>query len=167
MRAVGAILLVAACGGIGFGWTARQKKRIALLEALRAAIQGLGTELTQRGTPLPEILEAEARRGGLLAGPMAQLAEALRQGTPMSQAAAPMTKALSESWELPQAAQAVAELCQLLGRYDAPTQGAACARAAARLEQIGEEQRQVLLEKGKLYHTVPLALGTMAALVIW
>ncbi len=167
MRALGAILLVVACGGVGFGWTLRQKQRIALLEALRAAVQGIGTELTQRGTPLPEILEGEARRSDLLAEGLSQLAKELRRGKPVVQAAAPLLEALSGRWELPQAAQTMEELCQRLGRYDAPTQGDACVRAAARLEQIGEEQQRVLLEKGRLYHTVPLALGAMAALVIW
>lgn len=166
MRALGALLILFACGGIGLGWTARQKGKIALLEALRSSVEALGTELTQRGTPLPEILEKEARRGGRLAACCARLAEALRQGTGMARAAEPFLERLEEL-ELAQAVLPLAELCQVLGRYDAPTQGAACGRCALRLEALEEEQRRLLQEKGRLYHTVPLALGAMAALVIW
>lgn len=157
MRWLGALLMVAACGGMGFAWTGALRRKLALLERLCSLLRRLQTELSQRGTPLPQLAEQLG-----LAAP----AEQLRSGRTALSVAAPYLERLEKNWDLSETARTLEELARVLGRYDGGTQAAACGHAIGQLEVQRDALARELQEKGKLYHTVPLALGLMAALVV-
>lgn len=158
MKWLGAILLVAAGGAVGVGKTAAIRRHIALLEELTALIANICTELRQRGTPLPDILEKH-RASGL---PLEIWAKGLRAGRTVLQTIEPFLLSLE-----PDCGRVLFDLCAVLGRYDSETQARACDHAVQLLEGQTENLRRQLSEKGRLYHTVPLTLGLMAAVALF
>ena len=144
MRWLGALLLVGACGGMGLAKTGNLRRRIALLDSLLENLRQLQTELLQRNPPLPEILKQLGQPA---------LAENVRRGMTMGQAARPLLQRLEQ-------------LCGSLGRYDSCTQAQACVYALQQLQEQREALSRELAEKGNLYRTVPLAFGLMAALAV-
>lgn len=158
MKWLGAALLVFAGGVAGFGKTAAIRRQIALLEEVITFILHIRTELRQRGTPLPDILETYPAA----CLPLAVWTEQLRKGRSVLQAAEPWLNTLD-----PEAGRVLFDLCGTLGRYDGETQALACEHAAGLLTLQTDELRRQLQEKGRLYHTVPLTLGLMAALALF
>jgi stage III sporulation protein AB len=155
VRWLGALLLVGACGGIGLAKTGNLRRRIALLDSLLENLRQLQTELLQRNPPLPDLLEQLEQPA---------LAENVRRGMTMGQAAKPLLQRLEG--ELPKTAQTLEQLCCSLGRYDSGTQAQACVHALQQLQEQREALSRELAEKGNLYRTVPLAFGLMAALAV-
>lgn len=158
MKWLGAALLVFAGGVAGFGKTAAIRRQIALLEEVITFILHIRTELRQRGTPLPDILETYPAE----CLPLAVWTEQLRKGRSVLQAAEPWLNTLD-----PEAGRVLFDLCGTLGRYDGETQALACEHAVGLLALQTDELRRQLQEKGRLYHTVPLTLGLMAALALF
>ncbi len=159
MKWLGALLLLGAGGAAGFGRVAAIRREIALLEELAAFLRYLRDELTQRGTPLPDILRSGGDRPHL---PLAALEKRLRAGKTASEAL--RAQGLPPERET---TRILEELCMVLGRYDGATQGAACDRAIGRLDTRRGALTRQLEEKGSVYRAVPLALGLMAALVLF
>lgn len=155
MRWLGALLLVGACGSVGLKKIGGLRRRIALLDSLCQQLRQLQTELLQRNTPMPDLLEQ-------LGQP--QLAAGMRQGMTAQAAARPLLQKLEG--ELPQSARTLEGLSGILGRYDGETQARACHHALQQLEAQREAFARELAEKGNLYRTVPLAFGLMAALAV-
>lgn len=160
MRWLGALLLTGACGSVGLLRVATLKRKITLLEWLCALLRRVQTELAQRSTPLPDILEQTGQPA------LAALGADLRSGMTASAAARPWLQALAEERGLPQSARTLEELTAVLGRYDSHTQAAACGHALSQLEAQQSALSRELAEKGNLYRTVPLAFGLMAALAV-
>lgn len=157
MKAVGAVLVIGACVLCGFGWTGTMRRKIGILEKLCSGLQRMETDLRQRSRPLTEMMEQEG---------LPELAGQLREGKLFSQAAEPLVKKLEHLFGTGEAVAAVRELAWSLGRYDCTTQAEACKRACSRLEACKGQIEQELLEKQRLYHTIPIALGCMVLLVI-
>jgi hypothetical protein len=109
----------------------------------------------QRNPPLPDLLEQLGQPA---------LAENVRRGMTMGQAARPLLQRLEG--ELPKTAQTLEQLCGSLGRYDSGTQAQACAHALQQLQEQRDTLSRELAENGNLYRTVPLAFGLMAALAV-
>lgn len=158
MKWLGAALLVLAGGVVGFGKTASIRRQIDLLDEVITLILHIRTELRQRGTPLPDILESY--RAARL--PLSVWAAQLRTGRNVLQAAEPWLNTLE-----PATGRVLFDLFGALGRYDSETQAQACDHAARLLSLQADELRSQLQEKGRLYHTVPLTLGLMAALALF
>ena len=55
MKILGAVLVVLACGGMGFIRTGRLSRQITHLDMLCMQVRFMQTELCQRGTSLPEL----------------------------------------------------------------------------------------------------------------
>lgn len=159
MKWLGALLLLGAGAAVGFGRVAAIRRELDLLEELAAFLRYLRDELTQRGTPLPDILRNGGDRPHL---PLAALEKRLRAGQTASEAL--RAQGLPPERET---TRILEELCTVLGRYDSATQGAACDRAIGRLEARHGALTRQLEEKGSVYQAVPLALGLMAALVLF
>lgn len=155
MRWLGALLLVGACGSVGWQKTGGLRRKIALLDGLCRQLRQMENELLQRGTPLPDLMEQLGH---------SPMAARLRSGMTARAAAQPMLEKLAG--ELPQTARTMEDLWAVLGRYDGPTQARACGHALRELEAQKEALSRELAEKGNLYRAVPLAFGLMAALAV-
>lgn len=160
MKILGAVLVVLACGGTGFIRTGRLSRQITQLDMLCMQVWFIQTELCQRGAPLPEVFrQAEDTY-------LRQIADELRNGKLLHEAARPFLQHIERGYRLSQGAKSMERLFHVLGRYDSITQAAACNRALEELEKQKATIQQELSEKGRLYRTVPLAFGLMVALAV-
>lgn len=111
-KILGAMMIVAACGGMGFSLAAAHKQRERMLQQLITAVQFMACELQYRQTALPQLMAMTARQsGGQIARIFAAMATELeRQVAP--DAACCMAAALASVPGLP---AVVKEKLQLLG----------------------------------------------------
>ena len=158
MKWLGAFFLIFSGAAVGFGKTAAIRRRIVLFERLTTLLFRIQTELRQRGTPLPDILE-NCSSDHL---PLKTWAKELRAGRTVLQAVSPWLNRLDAD-----PGHILTELCTVLGRYDCETQACACDRAIQLLEGQACDLRRQISEQGRLYHTVPLTLGLVAAVALF
>ncbi len=77
---VGAIFVVAGCGGFGFSLAASHRREIQLLRHLNICIQYMQSELKYRLTPLPDLCKQAGKEcGGVLKAVFCDLSRELEQ----------------------------------------------------------------------------------------
>ena len=145
---IGALLVIAGCGGVGFTMAASYKREERCLRALIRALDFMTCELQFRLTPLPDLCRAAGKECG---GPAGQALTALAlelESQICPDADSCMYAALSKMENLPAAtAEALGQLGKSLGRFDlnGQLQGIEqvrvhCRRALSELE-AGRDQR--------------------------
>lgn len=162
---IGAIFVLAACGGFGFSIAHSYRQRERSLQQLLNTLDMMSSELEYRLTPLPELSRKAARASsGVLRDVFLNLTRELDwQSEP--DAGSCMRSAMEKCHDLPVCLRRPLRLLgQTLGRFDLPGQlqgikasQDVCRRELARLEQ----NRDVRLRS---YQTLGLCAG--AALVI-
>ena len=167
LRLLGAALLVAGCGGLGFSAAGRLARRVGVLRALLGALEGMERELSFRLTPMPELLERAAESpppaGELFARCRARLDELGER---------PLSQLWRESVEdtplglTGPALLALEELGDVLGRYDGEEQRAALARTRAELGRALEQAREESEKQGRMYRALGLTAGAMLAILL-
>lgn len=169
LRGVGAGLVLV--GMVGLAWQAvgRLSERVETLRSLQGAMAYLEEELAFRLTPLPKLVAhlAKTRQGGatgeFFQAVLAGLEQAEGAGFAQSwSGAAHSTLVMLKEEER----QELAELGEVLGRYDAQTQIQALRLAGERLAGCyirAQEERQRL---GKVYLALGVAGGLMTVLVL-
>ena len=112
-KLLGALMIVAACGGMGFSLAAGHRQRERMLQQLIQAVEFMTCELQYRQTPLPQLMRLCAEEtGGLIRKAFSELAQELeRQLAP--DAACCMAAAVERIPKLP---AAIREKLLLLGR---------------------------------------------------
>ncbi len=165
LKWIGAILIVAGCGGFGCSIAGSYRAQERALRQLVRALDYMSSELQYRMTALPELCRAAAQESrGCIHDLLVALAEELqRQISP--DAASCMTAALSKTTALPTLARKnLEQLGQSLGRFDLQGQlrGLDAVRQSCRsdLEALAQN-REVRLRS---YQTLGLCAG--AALVV-
>ena len=145
---IGALLVIAGCGGVGFTMAASYKREERCLRAFVRALDYMTCELQFRLTPLPELCRAAGKECGGPAGQalMALSAELESQINPDADSC--MYAALSKLGNLPASTvEALTLLGKSLGRFDLAGQlqgieqvRVHCRRELASLEN-GRDQR--------------------------
>ena len=120
-RWLGAMLIVAGCGGYGFSLAARHRQKERALSDLVRALERMECELQYRLTPLPELCRmASSDTGGLLRKLFLSFAQELEQRV-MPDAASCMRSVITRfSISSKELRLILAELGQSLGRFDLP-----------------------------------------------
>ena len=145
---IGAMLVIAGCGGVGFTMAASYKREAWCLRALLRALDYMTCELQFRLTPLPELTyQAGKECGGPAGQALIQLSRELEsQISPDADSC--MYAALSRMEGLPDsAAEALGLLGRSLGRFDlnGQLQGLEQVRAHCRRDlqalEAGRDQR--------------------------
>ena len=116
---IGAILIIAACGGVGFSMAGSCRKRVNQLKQLIHSIQFMENELQYRLTPLPELCRITGKRtNGSLGVVFLNLARELDwQAEP--EVANCMAEAIRKSASLSgEIKKHLFQLGGILGRYD-------------------------------------------------
>ena len=148
MKWIGALLVIAGCGGVGFTMAASYKREERCLRALLRALDYMTCELQFRLTPLPELCRTAGKECGGPAGE-ALTALALELESQISpDADSCMYAALSKLENLPlSTTEALRLLGKCLGRFDLEGQlqgieqvRSHCRRELAALE-AGRDQR--------------------------
>lgn len=165
IKIIGAVLIIAGCGGVGFSIAAAFRREEVALEHLIAAAQYMCNELQYRQPALPELCRLAASQiAGSVSAVLNNLASELdRQVAP--NAALCMAAAIETVPKLPECAKRnLTALGRSLGRFDLPGQlsglQSVCELAKRDLSGL-QANRDVRLRS---YQTLGLCAG--AALVI-
>lgn len=166
IKLIGAVLIIAGCGGVGFSMASAHRREENALRQLVATLDYMGCELQYHLLPLPELCR---RVAGESAGPVRQVIENLAcelENQIAPDAAACMTAALAKTPKLPHRLKKnLAELGVSLGRFDLPGQlkGLEAARLSCRqdLEELSRD-RDVRLRS---YQTLGLCAGCALAIL--
>ena len=164
-RWLGAVLIVAGCGGFGISMAASCRRQERLLGQLIEALQYMQWELQYRLTPLPELCRTAAKEsGGLVRTVLRGFSRELeKQMSPDTSGA--MLAVLHRMEDLSRPERLLfRKLGSSLGRYDLPGQ----LEGLESLEKLCERQRKALEDNRDVrlrsYETLGFCAG--AALVI-
>ena len=166
IKGLGAVLIIAGCGGFGFSMAAGVRQQEKLLGQLIRILGILETELQYRLTTLPELCRlAAAECDGTLRSIFRELMTALiRQDQP--DATVCMDLVLNRCEELPgRLRKHLRHLGRSLGRYDLPGQlrGLQTVRSACEGDlALLQQSREVRLRS---YQTLSLCAGTALAIL--
>ena len=164
---IGAILIVAGCGGFGFCLSASHKYRETCLRKLISLLDFMACELQYHMTPLPELCEAASREtNGQLKHVFSNLSEQLLLSG-SAQVSDAMEAALMGAGDLsPQIRDHLLSLGRNLGRFDLDGQikGLEAVRSQCRrdLESLSSD-RDVRLRN---YQTLSLCAGAALAILL-
>lgn len=163
---IGAVLVIAGCGGYGFSLAAGYRKEEEALRQLARMIGFMECELQYRLTPLPELCrQAAGECKGKLRDVMLCLAVELEQQS-MPEVFGCMKMALRSVPELPRSAKRILmQLGRSLGRFDLPGQ----IKGLQALETTCIAQRKELAKNRDLrlksYQTLSLCAGAALAIL--
>lgn len=120
---IGAMLIIASCGGCGFSIAARQRREEAMLEQLRLVMRFMESELQYRLTPLPELARLSSREArGNVRKVLAQFSKDLENQS-FPDVSACMHAAMLCEPDIPQRVRRILRMLgQSLGRFDLPGQ---------------------------------------------
>lgn len=165
-KLLGAVFIIAGCGGFGSSLVITHKKSETVLRQLIAALDYMECELQYRLTPLPELCrQTAAESSGRIREVFISLSEELEnQVSPEVKSC--MNAALCQVRELPdRAKKELLELGQTLGRFDLPGQlkGLEAIRRNCRseLDELSKN-REVRLRS---YQTLGLCAGAALAIL--
>lgn len=164
---IGAVLIVAGCGGFGFSLSAEHRREENSLRKLIALLDFMACELQYRMTPLPELCVAAA---GETRGPLRQvfskLAELLEASVSGNVAGA-MDDALQSAEPLPEKTRDnLLALGRSMGRFDLTGQLSALESVRAGCRRDLEEftsNRDVRLRN---YQTLGICAGAAVAIIL-
>lgn len=162
---MGAILILASCGGFGFSLAAQHLREEKTLRQLLSALDFMGCELQYRMTPLPELCH---QTGEAVKGAVGQAFHALAREMEHQVSAdveSCMNAALASLPDLPgHARNGLATLGQTLGRFD--LEGQLKGLEAVRLDCRGKLKALTENKEPRLRSYQTLGLCTGAALAI-
>ena len=165
-RWLGAILIVAGCGGCGFSLAARYRQQERTLSNLIRALERMECELQYRLTPLPDLCRmASEDTSGLLRKIFLSFARELEQRA-MPDASSCMRSAIAQfSISSSKLRLILSELGQSLGRFDLPGQlkGLEAVRRKCLLELDALDRNRS--ERLRCYQTLGLCAGAALAIL--
>lgn len=141
---IGAILVVAGCGGFGFSLASAHRREIQLLRHLNICVQYMQCELKYRLTPLPDLCRQAGREcGGVMKAVFGDLSRELERQISPDVSGCMATAVRNHRDQLPGSVRKLLfRLGKSLGRFDLPGQlrglesvSAACMEELAVLNQ--------------------------------
>ena len=166
LRWIGAILIIAGCGGVGFGMALNYKRETACLRQLLQVLEMFCCELEYRLTPLPELFRKAGNTAtGALSNVLKNVAIELENQIAPN-AAYCMASALKNAKDLPaKAVFALTDLGQSLGEYDLDGQlkGIAAVQTSCRSQL--EEMESNRSSRIRTYQTLALCAGAALAIL--
>ena len=166
LKWMGALLIIAGCGGFGFTLAANHRREERALRQLIAALDYMACELQYRLTPLPELCRQAGRESdGCTGTVLVTLAEELEDQISPDVSTC-MLAALRKSKDVPSVAEGcLRSLGGSLGRFDLEGQikGLESVRANCRreLESLSRNKEERL----RSYQTLSLCAGAALAIL--
>ena len=165
MKWIGAILIVAGCGGVGFAMASAYRAEEGALEGICRALEYMRCELSYQMTPLPQLCRKTAN---LLTGRLKETFEqmALELERQVAPDAASCMRAVLVRVDLPESVQAVLNRMGTgLGCFDLPGQ----LRELEGCQQEAKNRRAYLAEhrhnRIRGYQTLGLCAGAALAIL--
>lgn len=167
IRLLGAALVAAGGGILGFQAAAGLRRQVWSLEQMAGGLLALEGELELTAPPLPRLMERSAGRSE---GPARALFAGCAQGLERldeEEFSDLWRRLVGERTELGAQGQAVlAPLGELLGRYEAPRQREALAAARRRLEELAARQEDDCRRRGRVYQALGLSGGAFLVILL-
>lgn len=163
---IGAILVIAGCGGFGFSLAANHRREEAALRQILRMLKFMQCELRYRLTPLPELCrQAAGEVGGQLRDVMQYLAVELERREKCD-AAACMRAAVARSSGIPRSVRRLLmQLGRSIGRFDLNGQleglDEVCRACRAELKELNHNRDNRL----RSYQTLGLCAGAALAIL--
>ncbi len=164
-RLIGALLIIAGCGGFGFSMVLEQKKQENTVHRLLSALKFMQWELQYRLTPLPELCIRAGKQGGGLVQKILEQVAAELSSQVLPDVTSCMQKVLLTEQDMPRSIRVLfRKLGVSLGNFDLPGQleGLQAVEKACQTELKRMENGKV--QRFRSYETLGICAG--AALVI-
>lgn len=164
---IGAVLIIAGCGGVGFGMALNYKQEALCLRQLLQVLEMFSCELEYRLTTLPVLFRIAANTAsGALARVLSAVAQELESQI-APDAACCMTAALRNAKDLPaKAVFALDDLGRSLGEYDLDGQLKGIAAVTASCREQLEEMECNRTQRIRSYQTLALCAGAALAILL-
>ena len=168
LRLTGAVLLLTASAAMGFGAAGALRQHERVLERIIRALEGMERELAGHLSPLPDLLERAAEESDDEVRTFFQLCwNSLnrREQQPFGK----LWGLALEAAQLPleeDELDLLADLGDVLGRYEAARQGRALRETAQRLEEKLARARERTGRMGKVYGTLGVTAGAFLVIVL-
>jgi len=169
LNAIGAIMIIGATAMLGLSSVWRMSARVRVLTGLMAALEAMKSEICDRMTPLPELIEQLTREAD---PPLDRFFHRVAQ----EMAAIGMRSfyliwkaAVESSEELALTAgerQTLIDLGRSLGRYDTEEQRDAFAYALRRLEGHLRRTEEARREQGRVHTVLGIAAGVFVVMIL-
>ena len=168
LRLLGAVLVVGGAGALGLQAAQKLRRRLENLRAMTGALELAERELSFRLPPIPDLFSSLERRapaparacfGRCLAG-MDRLGED-SLGTLWREAVEETLPDLA-----PEDREELAELGEVLGRYDGDGQREALAHTRAELSRALEQAREAWEKQGRMYQVLGITAGAFLVILL-
>lgn len=170
LRLIGSVLVIGASTALGLSARQRIIRRANVLAQLIQAIDFIAAELSERQTPLPEIIRGLTREGGVDSRCFfTEMDRRIRQEDGLSFSYRWQTTARDMAEELGLENDEIAVLrdaALYLGRYQTEQQLFGLQQTRARLEAIRVHVCDELKTKGSIYRTCGIAAGIVTVLMM-
>lgn len=166
LRILGAVLIVAGCGSVGFLMAYHYKKEIHFLQQLSQLLSAMICELDYRMTPLPQLIRSAAETAGKeMQRIFSDLSELLTKQD-AADAAICMEQTLRGHPELPkQAAAILHQLGNNLGRFDLSGQLQGLQEIRTQCQRELEALEKDRVQRIRSYQTLSLCAGAALAIL--
>ena len=167
IKIIGALLIIACCGGYGMLLAAAHRREVRLLHQLLRVLDVMQSELEYKLTPVPQLCRVCAEDAGALRSIFLSVADKLEKQETVDTAAA-MAMAVQEDKHLPSiTASLLRNLGQTLGRFDLQGQirgFSQCAKECShKLNELESNQQQRL----RSYQILGFCAGAALAILLF
>jgi stage III sporulation protein AB len=169
IRIIGAVLITAGAAAWGFLGVVRLRTRAKSLTALASALGAVKSEICDRLTPMPELLEqmeAEATYPANLLFKNASEKLSSLGNKPFSAIWGQAVKATPELLLTPSEELVLTELGLSLGRYDITEQKSAISYAQRRMEEYSRKAEAEREKNSKVHAFLGVAAGIFAVVIL-
>ena len=170
LKLIGAVMIFGSCATLGLSARQNLRRRVAAADAMLLALSLIGSEISCRRTPLPEIIgELAENQNPTIRLVFSGLRRRLREQNGLSLSYLWRANLRDNRAEAGLGAVECDILCEAanyLGRYDAAEQVAGLEQVGRRLSAARAAADEELRGKGNLYRTCGIALGILVILVL-
>lgn len=163
---IGALLVIASCGGVGFSMAAACKREEWTLRSLIGALDYMACELQFRLTPLPELCRQAGREQRSVIGKVLTQLAAELESQICPDADSCMYAAISRTEHLPQtSAEALRMLGTSLGRFDLQGQLSGLEQVRSFCRRELEKMDRSKDQRVRSYQTLGVCAGAALAIL--
>ena len=170
LKLIGVVMIFGSCAALGLSARQNLRRRVAAADAMLLALSLIGSEISCRRTPLPEIIgELAENQNPTIRLVFSGLRRRLREQNGLSLSYLWRANLRDNRAEAGLGAVECDILCEAanyLGRYDAAEQVAGLEQVGRRLSAARAAADEELRGKGNLYRTCGIALGILVILVL-
>jgi len=168
-RLIGTLLVIGAAGSFGVNSVWRMSRRVQALRGLIMALETMKSEICDRMTPLPELIDQLCSE---TAPPLNRFFFRLRQAMGelgIQRFSHLWSEVVDHAYELELQEgerQVLSDLGKTLGRYDIESQRHVISYTLRRLEGYLEQAEEARRTQGKVHAVLSLAVGAFVVLIL-